>query len=172
MPVNRMVCVVAALFVLAASLTSVGAQDGKINDGQIELKAVYGASVNFDPYTVAPYQKTVVYGEVSNGPIPPSPAYQWFFALLIDGRLAKPKLIATNLPGNPEIYYHADCQVIPGGAWEIVQSGWNFVQPYTYWAKVETYGYRAGTYVAKAGADPEHGGTLWGYFATAYLYVG
>ncbi len=96
----------------------------------------------------------------------PSPTYQRFFALLIDGRLAKPKLVAT-----PEIYYHADCQVISGGAWEIVQSGWNFFQPYTYWAKVETYAYNTGTYVAKAGADLEHGRTLWGYFATAYLYV-
>lgn len=72
---------------------------------------------------------------------------------------------------NPEIHYHADCQVIPGGAWEIVQSGWNFFEPYTYWAKVETYASDTGTYVAKAGANPDHGGTLWGYFATAYLYV-
>ena len=47
----------------------------------------------------------------------------------------------------------------------------NFFQPYTYWAKAETYAYNTGTYVAKAGADPEHGRTLWGYFATAYLYV-
>lgn len=163
---------VAMWLVLVVFATPLGAQSVTQSDEErIEPKAVYGASVSFEPYSISPYQKTIVYGEVSNGPIPPSPAYQWFFALLVDGKLAKPRLVATNLPSTPEIFYHADCQVIKGGAWEIVQSGWNFIEPYKYWAKVETYAYNTGTYVAKAGADPEHGGTLWGYFATAYLYV-
>lgn len=141
------------------------------NGGEIQPQALYNAKMYFEPYSVGTYQKTIAYGETYNGPVPPSPVFMWYYALLIDGRLAKPKVIATNLPSQPEIVYHGDCTVIPGGAWEIVQTGWAAVAPITVWAKLETYATSSGTYVGKAGAGPEHGGTFWDYWATGYLYV-
>ena len=158
--------VIALLLVLITTTLAMAAP----SNGDVEPEALYDSAMYFDPYSVSTYEKTIAYGETLNGPVPPSPVYMWYFALLVDGDLAEPTMIATNLPSY-EIVYHADCDVIPGGAWEIVETGWSFGLPIKIWAKLETHATSPGTYVGKCGADPEHGGTLWASWATGYLYV-
>ncbi|MFO7967918.1 MAG: hypothetical protein R6U44_10015 [Archaeoglobaceae archaeon] len=157
---------IAMLLMLASTALAMAAPP----DGDVEPEALYNLAMEFDPYSVSTYEETIAYGETENGPVPPSLAYMWYFALLVDGDLAEPTLVSTNLPSY-EIVYHSDCDVISGGAWEIVETGWGYGTPIKMWAKLETYATSSGTYVGKAGADPEHGGTFGSNWATGYLYV-
>jgi hypothetical protein len=83
----------ALLLILATTTLAIAAPP---NSG-VEPEALYDSTMYFDPYSVGVYEKTIAYGETYNG-LAPSPVFMWYFALLIDGDLAKPRMVATNLP--------------------------------------------------------------------------